>query len=351
MSLFIHVGTGKTGTTHLQNSVFPSLCQTFGIEYNPPIFDRLIRLSAPRNYKEFLEFQRNLKSGEYAAYREEIYSYIESLSGDVLISNECFFSLGYQLNVDYPLSLLRYFFEQFVAIIFVRPHKQFLYSLYRQAIHQGNILSPHEFFRADKVDSKYAFNSWANGEKPCVDIGATLYVPLVERYRALPACKEIYIIDYDRFRENNAKILLSLFSDVFGVSRSESLINAISAALTKKGFSNVSLPESSIDFVLRVNSKIDLSRLILYNSTYPLVNEEDDARSLWLTVVLKLPRFINRLLTWRFFRRVLSTRMVSRLLPSPTLSDQVDTILADYDSVFERDWRAVLKPMQAESIN
>ena len=112
--LFIHVGLQKTGTTFLQNNVFPKWKDLCYVQHGAS-FEHLLRMD---------ETKTNLVSRE-------------GFSGPIFASHE------YR---DFILKKLSNFFPHARILISFRRHDSYLVSCYKQYLHKGGTLPFERFF-------------------------------------------------------------------------------------------------------------------------------------------------------------------------------------------------------------
>ena len=138
-NLIIHIGLHKTGSTFLQQNIFPNLD---GIEY--------IRW---RNLEYFLRLddsKRFLISSE-------------SLSG---------FTFAGQNDREKAIRVLGGFFRDARIIVVFRSHGGFLASLYSQYLRYGGTSPFDEFFEMERLEN--------SSKKPVVDAGSVNYRAVIE---------------------------------------------------------------------------------------------------------------------------------------------------------------------------
>ncbi len=132
MPLIIHIGFGKTGTSALQNDLFPHLAASGAIQaYNPEQIRHWMKVLA----------QRDLTETETKEWHREI----DNLAGTVLLSSEAlcewdpkFWSRGANRN-------LKLFGKGSRIVITLREPKSYITSVYQQAVHEGIIRKPSDF--------------------------------------------------------------------------------------------------------------------------------------------------------------------------------------------------------------
>lgn len=140
----IHIGLGKTGTTSLQQHLFPKLCEEKGYVYNP---------------KEWIDIdsKRITHSDEDRLGSVDSLALKEIISNHkVLISKESLIDWNprnWETGAD---RLLELFGADAKVIITIREPIGYLCSTYLQQIQEGNIVRPEEFFVASEEYEKLA---------------------------------------------------------------------------------------------------------------------------------------------------------------------------------------------------
>ncbi len=127
-----HIGMGKTATTAFQMHVFPHLCRTHGLEYNPLLQEvkRQVLCNRLRLENPFLE---QLES-DLAATPRYLISF-ESLHGwDPSEWEYCADRNRELLGADCRI------------VVSIRDPRSYLTSVYLQMVHQGVVVAPEHFF-------------------------------------------------------------------------------------------------------------------------------------------------------------------------------------------------------------
>ena len=131
----IHIGFPKTGTTSLQNHLFPYLCKEKNFLYNPPEYQRIKRQRLVYDSDDLMALRAVLRKN------------------NVLISQEGLMDgnpRNWRAASERTLDL---FGEDATIIITIRDPLEFMCSLYVQKIQEGNIIKPQDFFiSSEKYD-------------------------------------------------------------------------------------------------------------------------------------------------------------------------------------------------------
>lgn len=141
----VHVGLGKTGTTSLQQLVFP-LIPNFRNEvvYNAPKVIKSLRnlLQVNPQPREENEFRAAIDNGRHRHFIS-----LEALTG--------WNPATWEERADRNLRL---FGSHARIIITARPTEEWLRSVYQQKVHEGNVISPESFFlREEEYDRMESF--------------------------------------------------------------------------------------------------------------------------------------------------------------------------------------------------
>ncbi len=158
-SLFLHIGMHKTGTTYLQNVVFPQIPGVYFVKNNT-------------KYKDFfLNYQ----------YQNKILVSYEGMSGQPDDGN-------WFENFHDNLSKLKDLFPNAGVIMGVREHKSLLKSIYNQHLHAGGTKSFEEYIYSNN-ERKYIFDY--------NDLSFQERIKLIQKY-----FDNLYIFTFTDFKEN-----------------------------------------------------------------------------------------------------------------------------------------------------
>tara|TARA_S200000501_G_scaffold249423_1_gene233646 strand:- start:374 stop:1414 length:1041 start_codon:yes stop_codon:yes gene_type:complete len=332
MTLVIHMGTGKTGTTYLQDIVFPELCKKKGIEFNPPIFSKLFWLLGPESYEEYKNNLNYLEDNKFLEYKKDLETYIKNKK--IFLSLESFCSLGYQLDVTFSKKLLAYFIPSFKAVIVLRKHSDFLYSLYRQTILQGNIVEYDKFLSYKKVNYSYAFNQRFNFKNPKINISELSYKKIIEDIEDLKNCKGVFIYNYDDFNLSNRAFINSVFTIVLKTKLDKNDCSLL-ARLLRIPRKNVSIDIDVIDLILKLNRITPFDKFMLYSSDTYLNKKRINS---FLAIFYKnIPSFILRIFTWRTIRKILKSSFLKKIIPSSKLKFKIYNHINNFSELYKRD--------------
>jgi hypothetical protein len=144
----VHIGLAKCASTSLQSFIFPEMVKiNSNIEFNNK---KLLFLAkkhhlSPLNGKEKSKFDEILNNGK-----------------DHLVSRESLISLDPASLKEAADLNLELFGKDANIIIIVRDSMQYFTSMYQQKIHEGNIISPADFFVKSDVYDKVKLASDQN---------------------------------------------------------------------------------------------------------------------------------------------------------------------------------------------
>tara|TARA_R110000782_G_scaffold67650_5_gene136621 strand:+ start:11262 stop:12353 length:1092 start_codon:yes stop_codon:yes gene_type:complete len=138
--VFLHIGMGKSASSFLQNRCFPKLSSQ-GFQYNPPpVMDEVVRLMSVPNPTE----------EEIDATRQTITTYLRSSNCQRLfLSREHFTTRDWKFCYADSTSLLKRLFPEAKIIVILRHQVSWTKSLYREAVHQGVLMTYKEFLNFD----------------------------------------------------------------------------------------------------------------------------------------------------------------------------------------------------------
>lgn len=140
----LHIGLPKSGSTVLQQEIFPELSKILGIEYI-----NLYKNLGIKNNKNFFHILENKVKFD------------KSLPSEFIISSEALFSKNYQFNtIEKSFEIMKKNFDKNTCILIVlRDPYNFLNSLYIQSIQELNLIDEKDFFinsfQIKKIDNRY----------------------------------------------------------------------------------------------------------------------------------------------------------------------------------------------------
>jgi len=126
--LVVHIGLGKTGTTTLQKHLFPKICELKGIKYNPPEFTKIKAQKLSYSETDKNDLQKVLATQDFLISQEGLVDWNPR---------------NWEVAADRVLDL---FGKRAVIVITVRDSVDYLTSIYTQMVHEGNVISPQDFF-------------------------------------------------------------------------------------------------------------------------------------------------------------------------------------------------------------
>ena len=140
----LHIGLPKSGSTVLQQEIFPELSKILGIEY----INLYKNLGIKKNKNFFHILENKVK-------------FDKSLPSEFIISSEALFSKNYQFNtIEKSFEIMKKNFDKNTCILIVlRDPYNFLNSLYIQSIQELNLIDEKDFFinsfQIKKIDNRY----------------------------------------------------------------------------------------------------------------------------------------------------------------------------------------------------
>ena len=175
--MIVHVGYFKTGTTYLQNNVFPFM---EGVHYHD--YEESKKIFKPVHTGTTFEFNAEQVAKSFDQREDSLYSY-ERLVGKMGVGT-------YNYQIAERLKKLG-----FKKIIFtIRRQDKIVESLYRQYIQEGGVLKPSSFVK----DRRYFRTSHLD------------YYQLIVHYADLFGKENILIIPQEELRNNQAVALEKL---------------------------------------------------------------------------------------------------------------------------------------------
>jgi len=173
--MIVHIGYHKTGTSFLQQHVFPNMQ---GINYYDYAY--CTQLFAPLLQQNTLQFNANIWAKKLHQNPNTLYSF-ESLVGNM--------GTGlYNVEIAYRLKAMGFT----KIIISIRNQQKMLESLYRQYIQQGGVVKSKAFF-----DEKMGLFNWHYCD----------YYPLICKYVQLFGKQNVHILSQESLR-NEASIVI-----------------------------------------------------------------------------------------------------------------------------------------------
>jgi hypothetical protein len=198
--IFFHIGLPKTGTTFLQNSIFPALDED-KIFYKPTSFlelkqDKLANLVSSKSKV------LNQKNGKKFS------------AGGFLFSSESLSTDGYSFHYSERLKTLSNQFPEARIILVLRFQPDWLLSLYKQSIHQMNPQSIKSFLQYDdnegfkNLPSMSKDNWYQNKSRlPTINIFTIDYSQMITDYRTAFGKKNVCVLFYEDFKANRTEFV------------------------------------------------------------------------------------------------------------------------------------------------
>jgi len=194
--LFIHIGYPKTGTTFLQNEIYPNLSEICYIQ-RPLIREPIARLLRQDEFsfdykKTRLELEAHLRRGKNIISKE-------GLVGNFFIHK----AVTSKLIAD-RLSIL---FPDAKIIITIRNQYGMIESLYKQYVHTGGTKSLREFINFNGNKFEYSYTDWNLTVSPEM----FNYLGLVEYYEKLFGRENILVIPFELLKKDPMQFVKRLF--------------------------------------------------------------------------------------------------------------------------------------------
>lgn len=220
---YVHIGLGKTGTTSLQENLFPKIAKKKKLEY----FDRkklfnyfgisLNKFDTENKFHPLKNVKKKFTKNKYL------------VSFEGLVGHSNYFTKCRNINLDI-------FGKDVAIIITIRDPKNFLNSTYiQQSFHEMLFLKEKDFFSKPVGKLKIPLSNY------CVDYFD--YLKLAKLYKK--KFKEVHIIKYSK---NYEKKILKIFN--------------CKLKITSKNIFNKSLNLSQIKFLKFLNNSL---RILTFN--------------------------------------------------------------------------------------
>jgi hypothetical protein len=204
---YIHIGLHKTGTTFLQENIFPKLKN---IQYI--------------NHENFIK-----SLSTFDNHQANYFMSFEGLSGKLWDRdhNTLSFNKEHRFieSFEKTVNNLKTFFPEAVIIVFFRKHGEFLISIYKQYIKRGGTLSLNEFYKE-------------KGIMQPEDLNYNYRIKLLKKL-----FNEVHVFDYNDFKKDS----------VATINHMCGIMNCDWNQSVNKKTSNVGLKGWKIDFTIFYN--------------------------------------------------------------------------------------------------
>lgn len=249
-NVIIHIGLIKTGSTYLQNFIFPHLSKTIFINGHEN-FTSQWQDQVLKNNEHILISDENF-SGK--AWKKENY-YSRAIPIDYRPS------MVFERNVKF----LKQCFPNATIFIFFRRHGDLVISMYRQFIKNRGTLLLHEFYGKEKIIQP----TWLSYENK---------IQILRRY-----FDDTYFIDYSDFQKYGDRFIIDFFQQEFDIKFEGRMNTPKRTNVGMKGrgliwcrkmnklYNKISLPKN-IQKSLRL-LKLDPAGLI--QNRMPFINNQD----------------------------------------------------------------------------
>jgi len=187
----LHVGLHKTGTTFLQQNVFP-LIDPLAVDYNPTGIREAIKSVYRSNYRSAVVERESLAIRKIVqnANRPILISY-ELMSGSPWIN---------YADLDDMVDVLKKSFDTATVVIVLRNQIDWLTSLYQEGLKDGVSASPAKFFSSGKRSPK---THWHEGVEAC----EFDFAKIVETYERRFGPGQTKVLFYETLRSDPNRFL------------------------------------------------------------------------------------------------------------------------------------------------
>ena len=265
-NVYVHIGLLKTSTTHIQRLF--SLIKYDKFLYNHEIFDemnKIINMFA-HNEISFNDLKINIMKEKLNHF------FLKNSDKCILYSEEGLSNSGYGMvsanNINKRMKLLNYFIPQAKIILFIREHKRWIVSQYKQSILIGNFQSFKKFINNGENEISCE-DTYRNGILPKITIRNIQFKEFIEITKKYFGKKNLFVFKYEFFKKdykkNFEKILYLIFSDNL------TKIDLSSLPYNEKTYR--SLSGLSITIILTLNVILrPLVKRMYYNKNFKLFN-------------------------------------------------------------------------------
>ena len=269
MVKLLHIGLCKSGSTFLQQEIFPKLAKKINTNFIN-IF----------NNKFF-----NIKKTEvkYSLF-ENFKNFENLLPNDFIISNEGLFSEGWEfsrIKINFEF-IKNNFSDDTVILIIIRNPYDLLNSIYCQSIHEMKIIKPDKFFYIDDKEINIRVNNKFN-------LHNFNYSKLICLYKSY--FKRVVVVKYDNL------LNLNFLKDIFDLD--DEYIQDLKKNTNK--YYNKSISKFGINFILFLNNlfQVEKSQKFIRSYFSPSSN-----------IIYKIKNKILSLFLLRIFFQVIFDKIV-----------------------------------------
>ena len=269
MVKLLHIGLCKSGSTFLQQEIFPKLAKKINTNFIN-IF----------NNKFF-----NIKKTEvkYSLF-ENFKNFENLLPNDFIISNEGLFSEGWEfsrIKINFEF-IKNNFSDDTVILIIIRNPYDLLNSIYCQSIHEMKIIKPDKFFYIDDKEINIRVNNKFN-------LHNFNYSKLICLYKSY--FKKVVVVKYDNL------LNLNFLKDIFDLD--DEYIQDLKKNTNK--YYNKSISKFGINFILFLNNlfQVEKSQKFIRSYFSPSSN-----------IIYKIKNKILSLFLLRIFFQVIFDKIV-----------------------------------------
>ena len=322
--LIIHIGTGKTATTSLQQDIFPLLHSKKKIAYLNAINSDIH--SIQRLYFLSRGFKKNFLRESIINIRDRISKSINSYNITHLISLEALHGWDPATWEDYlgfNKELFSGLAESVEIIISVRSTKPYLDSVYMQMVHEGRTyLTPETFFLqsdAYEMAKRYLGEHSQGSEIFCIDklIYKTLFEIYCNNFDACYCFTMEEIISLEFLKE------LKLHDNILQAKQLSKHLSIHNKSYSDTAYRLTLAREKVLNkFGLRSRSSLDSERGLVFNiltskpSPIAIKSAIDDPHIIGNTsftakLLLKIKRYLTQRLRWRYIMQA----YVNKYLP------------------------------------
>ncbi len=183
-SLYIHIGYPKTGTTYLQKYFSSVHSEKINYIGQRKIWDTLHKIC----YQDEFSYSEQVAYTEISLHLKDTINIIsfESLVGNVFHK---------QVNAKLIADRIKSLFPQAKIIITIRNQKKWLYSIYKQYIHEGGTISLNSFFNYDET----GFNSSWELDDQRFNVNCFSYDKLINYYKSIFGFDNVKVLLFEEF--------------------------------------------------------------------------------------------------------------------------------------------------------
>lgn len=195
MKTILHIGLHKTGTTFLQHHLYSQFPRNLCL-YNPN------ELLSPIRHALILQDMGDLTSKDIISLKIKVKSFLHDVKTPyLLLSDELLSQNMYSLNYARRSKLLSELFPDAGIILFLRYQVDWLKSVYKQALQQGDVLPIKDFFKLDFNDAfQDIFTKNYRGHRITMNPLKTDFPGMLESFKSCFSHENVHILFYENLR-------------------------------------------------------------------------------------------------------------------------------------------------------